>query len=103
MNTQGNNPIQKKLPIDYTTLTQEQKRAVREQYVVLQKGKCYWCKHDLSKEAPEDITDKKIDWSLFPPNFLRYPIHLQHNHETNMTEGAVHNYCNAVMWQYYGK
>lgn len=33
-------------------------------------------------------------------NFLQHPIHLQHNHTTGMTEGAVHNYCNAVMWQY---
>lgn len=22
------------------------------------------------------------------------------DHKTGMTEGAVHNYCNAVMWQY---
>jgi hypothetical protein len=30
-------------------------------------------------------------------------IHLQHCHKTNMTEGAVHAYCNAVLWQYEGK
>ena len=41
--------------------------------------------------------------STFPQNFLQYPIHLQHNHDTGMTEGAVHNYCNAVMWQYEGR
>ena len=46
------------------------------------------------------ITNKYIDWDLFPENFLKAPIHLQHNHNTGMTEGAVHNYCNAVMWQY---
>ena len=49
-------------------------------------------------ELPVDYT--KINWKLFPKFFLVHPIHLQHNHETNMTEGAVHAYCNAVMWQY---
>jgi hypothetical protein len=91
-----------KLPVDYTKLTREEKRTVREQYIALQKGKCYYCRHDLSKPVPEKIADKEIDWSLFPENFLKYPIHLQHNHETGMTEGAVHAYCNAVMWQYEG-
>ena len=49
------------------------------------------------------ILNKKIDWSYFPENFLNYPIHLQHNHNSGLTEGADHNYCNAVMWQYEGK
>ena len=40
---------------------------------------------------------------LFPAFFLSHPIHLQHNHETNMTEGAVHARCNAVLWQYEGR
>ena len=57
----------------------------------------------LSEPAPKEILDKKIDWSLFPPNFLKYPVHLQHDNDTGMTEGAVHNYCNAVLWQYHGK
>ena len=34
---------------------------------------------------------------------LDHPIHLQHSHNTGVTEGAVHNYCNAVMWQYDGR
>ena len=50
-----------------------------------------------------DIKNKKINWKLFPPNFLKYPIHLQHCHKTGWTEGAVHAYCNAVMWQYEGR
>ena len=89
-----------KLPTDYTELKPEERRMVREEYIKLQKDKCYFCKSNLSEPAPKEITDKKIDWSLFPDNFLKYPIHLQHNHNTKMTEGAVHNYCNAVMWQY---
>ncbi len=92
-----------KLPVDYNSLDWQEKREVRELYVKKQKNKCFWCKADLSKEAPKKITSKKINWSLFPKNFLQYPIHLQHDHDTGMTEGAVHNYCNAVMWQYYQK
>ena len=92
-----------KLPTKYTKLTWQEKKQVREQYIKEQKGKCYFCKCDLNKPAPKKITDKKIKWEIFPDNFLKYPIHLQHNHETGMTEGTVHNYCNAVMWQYENK
>lgn len=92
-----------KLPTDYTKLTIQERKQVREEYIAMQNGKCSYCKTDLDKTAPKKITDKKIDWTKFPEQFLQYPIHLQHNHSTNMTEGAVHNYCNAVMWQYEGK
>jgi hypothetical protein len=34
---------------------------------------------------------------------LKSPIHLQHDHDTGLTEGAVHAYCNAVLWQYEGR
>ena len=61
---------------------------------------CMYCQHSLKEPPPDYITSKYIDWSLFPQGFLNHPIHLQHNHKTKMTEGAVHNYCNAVMWQY---
>lgn len=91
------------LPIDYTTLEWWQRKEVREQYVREQDGKCYFCNEDLSLPAPKKIQLKRIDCALFPDNFLKYPIHLQHNHDTGMTEGAVHNYCNAVLWQYEGK
>ena len=91
------------LPIDYTKLHSRERRKVREQYISEQKGKCYYCGGDLSKEPPQYITEKEINLDLFPPNFLKYPIHLQHNHDTGMTEGAVHSYCNAVMWEYEGR
>ncbi len=91
------------LPTDYTKLEPSERKAVREQYVKDQNGLCFFCGENLSKEVPAKIMKKKIDWDLFPPNFLKYPIHLQHDHDTNMTEGAVHAYCNAVMWQYHGK
>jgi hypothetical protein len=89
-----------KLPIDYTKINSKQRKLVREKYCKLQDWKCYYCEHDLQEKPPEFILEKKIDWSFFPPFFLRWPVHLQHNHETGMTEGAVHSYCNAVMWQY---
>lgn len=92
-----------KLPVDYTKLNGKKRRMVREQYIREQKEKCMYCGCDLHQEPPKEITDKLINWRLFPDNFLQFPIHLQHNHNTNMTEGAVHAYCNAVMWQYEGR
>lgn len=92
-----------KLPTNYTKLKQWERRKVRERYIELQDGLCLHCNCDLRKEAPKKIIDKPINWKLFSEGFLKYPIHLQHNHYTGMTEGAVHNYCNAVMWQYEGK
>ena len=94
-----------KLPVDYTRLDwrKGETRAVREQYIKEQKGLCYWCHGSLHQDAPEDIAEQRVDWDLFPPNFRKSPIHLQHNHDTNMTEGAVHMRCNAVMWQYHGR
>lgn len=91
------------LPVDYDKLKWFERKAVREQYVIEQQNMCYYCDTRLDQDAPEYIIEKRIDWDLFPPNFLRHPIHLQHDHYTGMTEGAVHAYCNAVMWQYENK
>jgi hypothetical protein len=88
------------LPQNYNALTPFQRRKVREEYIRIQNGKCMYCKKPLNISPKQD---KEINWDLFPPNFLKYPIHLQHNHNTGLTEGAVHAYCNAVMWQYEGK
>jgi hypothetical protein len=91
------------LPVYYSELEWQERRAVREQYIMEQMGLCYWCNKPLKDDPPKRIADLDIDWSAFPDNFLRYPIHLQHCHETDLTEGAVHAYCNAVMWQYHGR
>ena len=89
-----------KLPARYDKLTSYQRRKVREQYVDEQNGLCWACYGDL-KEKPTDVMDRySVDLRLFPPGFLKYPVHLQHNHDTGLTEGAVHSYCNAVLWQY---
>jgi hypothetical protein len=89
------------LPVDYTQKNGKQRREIREQYIQEQKGLCYWCKGSLEEGPSEEITNHKINWRLFPPHFLRHPIHLQHDHDSGLTEGAVHAYCNAVMWQYH--
>jgi hypothetical protein len=91
------------LPVNYTTLTRSERRAVRLQYVEDQGGKCMYCGGSLDKDPPEKVLRKPINWGKFPRNFLAYPIHLQHSHKTGMTEGAVHAYCNAALWQYHGR
>lgn len=92
-----------KLPVLYKYLSVKEKRTVREQYIKIQEGNCYYCSCSLSSPPPVKITQKSINWRLFPKNFLKYPVHLQHCHKTGLTEGAVHAYCNAVMWQYEGR
>ena len=89
-----------KLPVNYEQLTQNERKTVRDAYVNIQNGKCFYCGSSLFEPPPQNILNKKIKWRLFPINFLKYPIHLQHNHKTGMTEGAVHAYCNAVMWRF---
>lgn len=93
------------LPVKYSTLDWKkgERAIVRNKYIELQKGLCYYCNLPLASNPPKEITSKKINWKLFPPNFLNSPVHLQHNHKTDMTEGAVHAYCNAVLWQYEGR
>lgn len=91
------------LPVEYDKLHWSDKKRVREQYVEEQDGKCFYCKEFLDGQPPESVTKKTINWSLFPPNFLKHPVHLQHDHITGLTEGAVHAYCNAVLWQYHGR
>lgn len=88
------------LPTDYTKLTKEERREVRLQYIKEQNNLCFYCKENLNNNPPSEVLSKQINWKLFPKQFLKHPIHLQHDHYTGMTEGAVHAYCNAVMWQY---
>lgn len=92
-----------KLPVRYSRCDWKTRREVREQYVREQNGLCMWCKQPLDGKPAPHITSKKVNWKLFPPNFTKNPVHLQHDHGTDLTEGAVHAYCNAVMWQYHGR
>jgi hypothetical protein len=94
------------LPLRYDHIPVGERRKVREQYIKLQRNRCLWCNERLDLEPPRKLTDMPINWDLFGGHkeaFLKHPVHLQHCHTTGMTEGAVHAYCNAVMWQYHGR
>lgn len=90
-------------PRIYTRMTWQERRDLRSTYSLAQDGKCYYCGGELSEPPPKMITDKPIDWRRFPPHFLRHPHHLHHDHNTGLTIGTVHAYCNAVLWQYHGE
>lgn len=92
-----------RLPEYYKSLSYIKKRLVVEEYKKIQNFKCYYCGNHLYAEPAFDVQDKKIDWRLFPPNFLKYKNHLHHDHKTGLTIGVVHAYCNAVLWQYHGE
>jgi len=91
------------LPVDYDKLKQWQRRLVRLEYIRLQNGKCYHCKKPLDGPAAKKILKKKLNRKMFPKGFLDWPVHLHHDHNTGLTIGAVHCYCNAVLWQYHGE
>lgn len=86
--------------VNYNNLNYIERKNIREEYIKIQKWLCMYCWEDLNKQPPNKIMNININWKYFPDNFLKYPIHLQHNHDTWMTEWSVHSYCNAVMWQY---
>ena len=88
------------LPVNYDNIDQSTRRLVREEYVKLQEGKCYFC-NTLLTEVPDN--KYSVNRKLFPINFFKWPVHLHHNHNTGMTIGAVHAVCNAVLWQHYGE
>jgi len=92
-----------KLPKNYTKLTSQERRQVRLEYVKLQKGKCYYCHNSLGGKPASKSSSKTVDSKLFPSGFFKYPVHLHHNHNTGITVGAVHNHCNAVLWQYHNE
>lgn len=91
------------LPVDYHKLHWSEKRTIREEYMRIQDGLCYHCKGPLNTHPPKEITDKPVNKARFPEGFFDWPVHLHHNHTTGLTIGAVHNYCNAVLWQYHGE
>jgi len=91
------------LPAYYPTLKPHQRREVREAYMERQGYVCLYCKSSLLRDPPKGITDKPLDMSLFPEGFLDAPHHLHHDHNTGLTIGTVHGYCNGVLWQYEGE
>lgn len=91
------------LPVNYTELTPAMRREVRERYIEVQGGNCCHCGEPLNGNARADVRQKKVTARLFPPTFFKWPVHLHHSHKTGMTIGAVHCYCNAVLWQHHGE
>ena len=91
------------LPVNYDELPIHMKRVVREEYARIQGGRCCHCGEPLNGEPSKEVRDKWVNRKLFPPGFFKWPVHLHHDHNTGMTIGAVHNYCNAVLWQFYGE
>lgn len=91
------------LPVDYNSIGTAKRAEVRNLYVAKQGGLCAHCKHSLVEPVPHSIAGMSIDLKLFPPYFLKHPVHLHHDHDTGLTIGAVHARCNAVLWQYYNE
>ena len=89
-----------KLPVNYNKIHFTERRKVREEYIKLQDGKCYYCNSPLNQEPPKEILDKPVTERLYPDTFFKWPVHLHHDHCSGMTIGAVHCYCNAVLWEY---
>lgn len=92
-----------KLPVNYNCIGISDRRVVREEYVSRQQGLCKFCGNSLSEDPSDYVLSFDVDRKLFPKNFFKWPVHLHHDHRTGMTIGAVHCYCNAVLWQYYGE
>ena len=90
-------------PIKYSESDPHTRRLARKQYAINQDRKCWYCGELLDDEPKRCVRDKKLNMDLFPDDFLNHPIHLHHDHETDLTIGAVHAYCNGVLWQYEGK
>jgi len=88
------------LPINYNEAHWLVRKHAREEYARRQNGLCCHCGRPLDKEPNRD---KPINKRVFPKNFFKWPVHLHHDHDSGMTIGAIHNYCNAVLWQYHSK
>ena len=91
------------LPVKYSKLDGVDRYNIRLEYIREQKNMCYYCGYTLSLGPPESIRMKKVDPGLYPKGFFDNPIHLHHNHDTDMTLGVVHAYCNAVLWEYHNE
>jgi len=90
-------------PVDYNSIPPNERWKIRNEYIRVQNGLCSHCGESLEGPPPKRITKLWINKRLFPENFFKYPVHLHHDHDTGLTIGAVHNFCNAVLWQYHGE
>jgi hypothetical protein len=90
-------------PQNYNELSSKERRILREEYVRHQGGNCYYCNAPLNGPPAMKAAKVKITPSLYPAGFFRWPVHLHHDHDTGMTIGAVHNRCNAILWEYHNE
>lgn len=88
------------LPVSYSSLNPRLRKAVRLQYVKKQNNRCFYCNEKLESPPPNGVLALVIHKDLFPEGFFDYPVHLHHNHNTDLTIGAVHAWCNAVLWEH---
>lgn len=88
------------LPTKYASLAPHEKRLVRERYIQMQGGNCWYCEEPLSEKSPHEVAQKPINRWRYPKGFFNHPIHLHHDHSDGLTIGAVHSYCNAVSFDY---
>jgi hypothetical protein len=91
------------LPTAYSNLSQYERAEVRLEYITRQKGKCHHCGSYLADDPSSVMRCQRVTTSLFPSGFFESPVHLHHDHCTDMTIGAVHCHCNAVLWEYHGE
>lgn len=89
------------LPVRYSKLKPLRKREVREEYIRLQGGRCWFCGERLDSKSPYELDRTPIHIERYPRHFFEKPIHLHHDHVTDLTIGAVHAYCNAVSFDYF--
>ncbi len=107
-----------KLPINYEKSSPKQRIEAREEYVKKQNGLCCFCRFSLSEPTPDSVKEKhplkiiyennsmiaipkqKGKTSSFPKGMLDHPIHLHHDHNTGLTIGAIHAYCNVISFVY---
>ena len=95
--------LQEGLPVKYSELAPHERRVVRHAYIMLQDSRCYYCKAPLLDVPADYVRQKSVNKALFPEGFFDHPVHLHHDHTTDMTIGAVHAWCNAVLWEYDGE
>ncbi len=90
-------------PVAYSKLSPQEKRAVRSAYINAQNGLCHHCNAPLDGPPAPHVARQKVTRRLYPDNFFKFPVHLHHSHDTDLTIGAVHNHCNAVLWEHHGE
>jgi len=92
-----------KLPVNYDKLHYRERRIIRNEYIRRQDGLCKHCNEPLNGAPSSEVSCLRVNEDLFPQNFFKWAVHLHHDRNTSMTIGAVHCYCNAVLWQYHGE